>query len=308
MYRIVSLVSVVPVIVATSVSSTCKANGEACLSSSDNAPSGSGTHPQGVVLMQLRTRTSMPKVTWSESDPVLDEDFVEDDQPGGQDLARPGPEASPNVTLVKVSQVQASQHVSQDPTTPEASTVSPSPEANVTAEPDNSSATPGVNTSAGISKTENGTGGEANISESSTHVSINATANAANKTNISGACATVFNDQVHSMFAAAAPPGSPCVFGVDVRDENSHCILEDGVFGSNGWCYTTSDRSEFGACNEHCPLYGAPSTLGTKIDNVAKKLDKVAEKLLPSNTSNEADEANGIGNTTEAPAEEAKLK
>lgn len=316
MYRkFVSLIAGSAVIVATATSSICEANGEACLSSGNGVASKYGIYPQDVVLMQLRTRTSMPTVTWSESDPVLDEDFVEDDQPGGQDLTRPAQAASPNMTQVKVAQVQASQHVSQTPEVPKASTdadgatkspstppPSESAEANVTAKPDDSEATPGVTTSAETSTTENGTEGVANSSSNSTNTSANATTDGENTTNTSGACATRADDRIKSYFSAAAPPGSPCVFGVDVRDENSHCIYEDGAYGSFGWCFTTSDRSEWGACNEHCPMYGPPSTLGKKIDNVSKKLDSVVKKLSPDDTSNEVDEAS---TTTEATPNEA---
>merc|ERR1719353_1110893 len=51
----------------------------------------------------MHTRTAMPKVTWSESDPVLDEDLLEDDQPGVEDLTRPAHVASSNVTEVQVA-------------------------------------------------------------------------------------------------------------------------------------------------------------------------------------------------------------
>jgi hypothetical protein len=258
--------------------------------------------------MQLRTDLSMPKVTWSESDPVLDEDFPEDDQPGGQDLTRPEPEkpekpAKPsNATQVQVAQVQAAVHIHQDPAKSNKS------DSNATdaSAPAPSEGTAEANSSDNSSAVPNDTNITANISGNVTNVSANATTGEENATNATGICATREDDRIKSWFAAAAPPGSACVFGVDVRDENSHCIYEDGAYGSYGWCYTNGDRSEWGACNEHCPLYGAPSALGTKIDSVAKKLDKVVEKLSPGNASKEEEVDGNEANTTAAPLEAEK--
>jgi len=301
-------------------SSSCEANGGKCLSNSGQTASDIGhhVHDQDVVLMQLRTKTVMPKVTWSESDPILDEDFPEDDQPGGQDLTRLAPDTPnvpPNVTHVQVAQVQASLHVAekQEPadnkdagskndtaTSPAAAAVDVK-----TDEADASSATNGGNTSEATLNASN-TSDVANTSGNSTNDTANATTNV---TNVSTKCATRLDDRIQSWFSSPALPGSPCIFGVDVRDENSHCIYDGGLYGSFGWCFTTSDRSEWGACNEHCPLYGAPSSLGKKIDKVSKKLDSVVAKLIP-NTTDEAnedakDKSNGEENAANSSAEKS---
>jgi len=70
------------------------------------------------------------------------------------------------------------------------------------------------------------------------------------------------------------------VFGADVRDEGSHCIFDEGMYGSNGWCFTAADGSAWGSCNEDCPLYGQGAQLGKKIDTVAKVIKTVKKKLM----------------------------
>merc|ERR1711879_700161 len=44
-------------------------------------------------------------------------------------------------------------------------------------------------------------------------------------------CTTRFDERVHSMIYATSPPGTPCAFGLDPRDEGTHCIFEDGKYG-----------------------------------------------------------------------------
>jgi len=87
--------------------------------------------------------------------------------------------------------------------------------------------------------------------------------------------------RVKAWFTETSPVGTPCVFGVDgdVRDEGSHCIFDNGEFGSNGWCYTAKDRSSWGSCNGDCPLYGPSKQLGKKIDHMNKQVDKALEAL-----------------------------
>lgn len=113
----------------------------------------------------------------------------------------------------------------------------------------------------------------------------NATANTTNKTT---GCATKKDPRVKAWFATTSPDGTPCVFGVadDPRDEQEHCIFDNGMYGSNGWCYTSKDRTSWGSCNEKCPLYGLSKALGTKIDKVAKSIADVAKVL--NGTSSEA--------------------
>jgi len=74
---------------------------------------------------------------------------------------------------------------------------------------------------------------------------------------------------------ATAPAGTPCVFGVDSRDEGWHCI-KDAYYGSNGWCYTADDKSAWGSCSEKCPLFGASKVLAAKIDGIADTLKRKA--------------------------------
>lgn len=107
--------------------------------------------------------------------------------------------------------------------------------------------------------------------------------NSSNATNVSNVteatmCATRKDARARAFFATTSPEGTPCVFGVegDVRDEGLHCIYDDGMYGSNGWCYTAKDRTSWGSCNEHCPLYGSAATLGRKIQSVAKVIKEVA--------------------------------
>jgi len=78
--------------------------------------------------------------------------------------------------------------------------------------------------------------------------------------------------------ASEASPGTACVFGIDLRDEGGHCIMET-QFGALGWCYTRKDKSEWGSCNEHCRLAGLDGVLEAKADAVAAKLNEVSDRL-----------------------------
>lgn len=112
--------------------------------------------------------------------------------------------------------------------------------------------------------------------------------NATNATNGTGSadsaattCATKADPRTRAWFAVTSPEGTPCVFGVegDARDEGSHCIYDNGLFGSNGWCYTSKDRSSWGSCNHLCPLYGSAATLGNKIAKVAAVVSDLTKIL-----------------------------
>lgn len=92
-------------------------------------------------------------------------------------------------------------------------------------------------------------------------------------------CVTRKDERVWSLFTGIAPEGTPCVFGADDRDEGFHCVYSDGAYGENGWCFTTKDASVWGSCNSHCPLYGAPAALGSKIDGIAKVMSKISDKV-----------------------------
>lgn len=94
-------------------------------------------------------------------------------------------------------------------------------------------------------------------------------------------CATKFDERASSWFGETAPAGTPCMFGVDLRDEGSHCVDEGSghPYGSYGWCYTNDRRTQWGSCNEHCPLFGQTKILGEKIDAAEDTLGAV-KKLL----------------------------
>jgi len=115
-------------------------------------------------------------------------------------------------------------------------------------------------------------------------------------------CRTRFDARIYATGYETAPPGTLCVFGVDVQDEGSHCILEDGSYGSLGWCYTDENRSSWGSCGETCPLFGYNKILGKKIDEVLRVLESQKEKQKDSEDSEaEAEDHVVTVTTTEAP-------
>lgn len=99
------------------------------------------------------------------------------------------------------------------------------------------------------------------------------TAQPANQSTTSG-CVTT-EDRRAAWFSKTAVPGTPCVFGVDDRDEGKHCILdeEDG-FGAYGWCWTRKDKLEWGSCSDKCPLFGQAKKLHLKIQNATAQMAK----------------------------------
>lgn len=92
-------------------------------------------------------------------------------------------------------------------------------------------------------------------------------------------CRTRDDDRAVVWYMETAPQGTPCIFGVDPRDEGRHCIFDQGKFGSNGWCYTDKDRYAWGSCNDNCPLYGMHAALGRRIDSVGEQVDDVSKQL-----------------------------
>lgn len=96
-------------------------------------------------------------------------------------------------------------------------------------------------------------------------------------TGVSG-CATRADPRAEAWWAVTSKEGTACIFGVDVRDEGSHCIPEFD-FGTNGWCWTSKDRSSWGSCNEGCPLYGPSKRLGDSIDDVSGTIDQLLTTL-----------------------------
>lgn len=135
---------------------------------------------------------------------------------------------------------------------------------------------PGTKKEAGV----NVTGSASNASE--------VEANASNATEVKAAvpepvkdhssCVTRHDERAASFWSQTAAVGSPCIFGVDDRDEGSHCIAETD-FGSNGWCYTQRDMSAWGSCSEGCPLYGPHAKLAKKIDGMASVLGKLSDTI-----------------------------
>lgn len=73
--------------------------------------------------------------------------------------------------------------------------------------------------------------------------------------------------------------GAPCIFGLDERDENGHCIPDTGEYGAFGWCYTKADKSSWGSCGESCPYFGQEKVLNKKIAAVTEKLNVLLEEV-----------------------------
>lgn len=141
-------------------------------------------------------------------------------------------------------------------------------------------------------------------SNESTNATANGTENATTAAPPVG-CATKNDPRASAWFAETSPTDTPCVFGVDDRDEGSHCIYSDGEFGSNGWCYTTVDLSTWGSCNDKCPLYGAAGKLGSKIDTVAKAITEIHSQLNASDAPEANENAAPSENASAAPAADA---
>jgi len=90
---------------------------------------------------------------------------------------------------------------------------------------------------------------------------------------------------------SVAKAGTPCVVGVDERDEGEHCIFEtDYRFGSYGWCWTNEDMNEWGSCSEACPLYGHSGILGKRLDRVETGMNKLGQ-LVGANKTGTTEEA-----------------
>jgi len=130
-----------------------------------------------------------------------------------------------------------------------------------------SSATPNNNTNTETNSSGNETGNAKDNLIGSTNVTHNTT----NVTNLS-TCITREDPRVSSTFYITSPVGTPCVFGVDPRDEGSHCIMEGGNYGSFGWCFTSKSKKSWGSCSESCPLFGPSKVVGAKIDKLGSEL------------------------------------
>jgi len=87
----------------------------------------------------------------------------------------------------------------------------------------------------------------------------------------------------HLLRAKPAPTGTPCLFGVTPLDEGSHCVDDNGRYGSFGWCYTKSDRTQWGSCDESCPLDGSVDIISDRIDNLTNIVRELIAKLESQN-------------------------
>jgi len=125
----------------------------------------------------------------------------------------------------------------------------------------------------------NNSGNETGNATNNATGNTNTSNNTSNMTNFS-TCITREDPRVSSTFYTTSPVGTPCVFGVDPRDEGSHCIMEGDKYGSFGWCYTSTSRQSWGSCSESCPLFGPSKVLGAKINKIDLELgDRVRAEL-----------------------------
>mmetsp|Transcript_122404 Transcript_122404/g.357321 ORF Transcript_122404/g.357321 Transcript_122404/m.357321 type:complete len:412 (-) Transcript_122404:113-1348(-) len=93
-------------------------------------------------------------------------------------------------------------------------------------------------------------------------------------------CVTRYDSRATAFGYFTSPPGTECVFGMDARDEGTHCILDNGEYGSYGWCYTSSDRTSWGSCSVVCPLFGASKVLGDRIDRMRADMKEELRKAV----------------------------
>lgn len=229
----------------------------------------------------------------SPGDRFLDEDFLRDDNNPLEELdigplpaPAPAPLSAAQTGSASGAQIAVVKRSMLSPVSAVATMAAPAAKDAAT----NVSA-PAANASAGAESNAS-----ANVS-SPTHQPTNASANASsNASSVMVTCVTRADPRIGAWFTETAPEGTPCVFGVDVRDEGTHCIFDGGQFGSNGFCFTRVDGSQWGSCNSECPLYGPALQLGKKIDKVVKVVDRIQEKV----TSKTASKAAQVQVTTKA--------
>eukprot|EP00927_Polykrikos_kofoidii_P042631 TRINITY_DN3665_c0_g2_i1.p1 TRINITY_DN3665_c0_g2~~TRINITY_DN3665_c0_g2_i1.p1 ORF type:complete len:551 (+),score=118.06 TRINITY_DN3665_c0_g2_i1:75-1727(+) len=99
--------------------------------------------------------------------------------------------------------------------------------------------------------------------------------------NIGTECTTREDLRIQSMGYVSSPPGTPCVFGVVNEDEGAHCIYDEGMYGSLGWCYTSENKTSWGACSENCPLFGPLMKIGRKVDEVLRRVESLRDSFAP---------------------------
>eukprot|EP00747_Dinoflagellata_sp_TGD_P210757 gnl/TRDRNA2_/TRDRNA2_84016_c0_seq1.p1 gnl/TRDRNA2_/TRDRNA2_84016_c0~~gnl/TRDRNA2_/TRDRNA2_84016_c0_seq1.p1 ORF type:complete len:424 (-),score=102.92 gnl/TRDRNA2_/TRDRNA2_84016_c0_seq1:396-1667(-) len=128
----------------------------------------------------------------------------------------------------------------------------------------------------------------------------------ANGTNLSASCATRAEKLADASWktAAVAKPGTPCMFGLDDRDEGEHCIYENGDYGSFGWCWTAKDKSEWGSCNEACPMSGPFQVIDKRlrhIEDILAPREKSANTSSSNTSQEESDTSPPLANSTSTP-------
>lgn len=120
--------------------------------------------------------------------------------------------------------------------------------------------------------------------------SMTANASEASKAKASAAqqssCVTRKDQRVAAWFVETAADGTPCVFGVDHRDEGSHCILDTGKYGSNGWCYTDADASAWGSCEQGCPLHGSAAKVEQRVQKLSDAVGKLKNRIVAAKAAN----------------------
>lgn len=116
------------------------------------------------------------------------------------------------------------------------------------------------------------------------------------------ACVTRSDPRATSYGPSTAPEGSPCVFGVDDRDEGYHCIPDGGLYGSFGWCWATSFKTSWGSCDRGCPLFGPDQVLQAGMDSLQRDVNEILarERTIEASEEALAASAEAIANSTEA--------
>eukprot|EP00927_Polykrikos_kofoidii_P086406 TRINITY_DN966_c0_g1_i1.p1 TRINITY_DN966_c0_g1~~TRINITY_DN966_c0_g1_i1.p1 ORF type:complete len:510 (+),score=55.42 TRINITY_DN966_c0_g1_i1:57-1532(+) len=100
--------------------------------------------------------------------------------------------------------------------------------------------------------------------------------NSNNSSNATAALCVTQEGPRATLWYTASPPGTPCVFGVDPRDESTHCIMEDGTtFGEFGWCWTSKNQSSWGSCNSGC----RPRVLDVVVSQELNKLRDAVQRF-----------------------------
>jgi len=107
-----------------------------------------------------------------------------------------------------------------------------------------------------------------------------------------------------------SPAGTPCVFGVDDRDEGSHCILDSEKYGSFGWCFTSQSKTSWGSCSDGCPMYGRYGKLENTVkslqSDLAAKMGSSSDAATANQKSNKATPVNSDGSTDAATTTKGK--